>query len=194
MTPALPASLSLRRLPSPLTARAAVSPHPGNITPVVIRRRSAPWPRITRNAVDRELIELLNEIRVVLPGAQVLFAFLLTLPFTQRFEGLSAADRDAYFAAFICTALGTSMLMAPTMHHRLRFREHDKERMLLGFNKLILVGSVFLAAAIALSVYVVTGMLFQATWASVVGAAIAAWLVALWYVLPLVQRRGRELD
>ena len=86
------------------------------------------------------------------------------------------------------------MLMAPTMHHRLRFREHDKERMLLGFNKLILAGSVFLAAAIALSVYVVTGMLFQATWASVAGAAIAAWLVALWYVLPLLQRRGRELD
>jgi len=147
-----------------------------------------------KERIDRELIELLNEIRVALPGAQVLFAFLLTLPFTQRFGSLTAADRDAYFAAFICTAIGTSMLMAPTMHHRLRFREHDKERMLLGFNKLILAGSVFLAAAIALSVYVVTGMLFQATWASVVGAAIAAWLVALWYVLPLLQRRGRELD
>jgi len=147
-----------------------------------------------KERIDRELIELLNEIRVVLPGAQVLFAFLLTLPFTQRFESLTPVDRDAYFAAFICTAVGTSMLMAPTMHHRLRFREHDKERMLLGFNKLVLLGSVFLAAAIALSVYVVTGMLFEATWASVTGAAIAAWLVVLWYVLPLLQRRGRELD
>lgn len=66
--------------------------------------------------------------------------------------------------------------------------------MLLGFNTLILAGSVFLAAAIALSVYVVTGMLFQATWASVTGAAIAAWLAVLWYVLPLLQRRGREQD
>jgi hypothetical protein len=147
-----------------------------------------------KERVDRELIELLNEIRVALPGAQVLFAFLLTLPFTQRFGSLGSLDRDAYFAAFICTALGTSMLMAPTMHHRLRFREHDKERMLIGFNKLVLLGSVFLAAAIALSVYVVTGMLFEATWASVTGAAIAAWLVVLWYVLPLLQRRGRELD
>ncbi len=147
-----------------------------------------------KERVDRELIELLNEIRVALPGAQVLFAFLLTLPFTQRFGNLTNADRDAYFAAFICTAVGTSMLMAPTMHHRLRFRERDKERMLLGFNKLILVGSVFLAAAIALSVYVVTGMLFQATWASVAGGAMAAWLGALWFVLPLLQRRGRELD
>jgi hypothetical protein len=147
-----------------------------------------------KERVDRELIELLNEIRVALPGAQVLFAFLLTLPFTQRFGSLGPVDRGAYFAAFICTAVGTSMLMAPTMHHRLRFREHDKERMLLGFNTLILAGSVFLAAAIALSVYVVTGMLFQATWASVTGAAIAAWLAVLWYVLPLLQRRGREQD
>jgi hypothetical protein len=147
-----------------------------------------------KERVDRELIELLNEIRVALPGAQVLFAFLLTLPFTQRFGALSAADRDAYFAAFLCTALGTSMLMAPTMHHRLRFRERDKERMLLGFNKLILGGSVFLAAAIALSVYVVTSMLFRSTWAAAAGAGLAAWLVGLWYVLPLVQRRGRDAD
>jgi hypothetical protein len=147
-----------------------------------------------KERIDRELIELLNEIRVALPGAQVLFAFLLTLPFTQRFGALTNLDRDAYFAAFLCTAVGTSMLMAPTMHHRLRFREHDKERMLLSFNKLILGGSVFLAAAIALSVYVVTGMLFQSTWAAITGGVLAAWLVALWYVLPLVQRRGREID
>lgn len=147
-----------------------------------------------KERVDRELIELLNEIRVALPGAQVLFAFLLTLPFTQRFADLAALDRDAYFAAFICTALGTSMLMAPTMHHRLRFRERDKERMLLWFSKLILAGSVFLAAAIALSVYVATSMLFEARLAAAVGGAVAAWLVVLWYVLPVVQRRGREVD
>jgi hypothetical protein len=147
-----------------------------------------------KERVDRELIELLNEIRVALPGAQVLFAFLLTLPFTSRFDSLSPTDRDAYFAAFICTAIGTTMLMAPTMHHRLRFRERDKERMLLGFNKLILAGSVFLAAAIALSVYVVTSMLFTADWAAVVGAALAAWVVGVWYALPLLQRRGREVD
>ena len=147
-----------------------------------------------KERIDRELIELLNEIRVVLPGAQVLFAFLLTLPFTQRFESLTTTDRDAYFVAFICTALGTSLLMAPTMNHRLRFREHDKERMLMWFNKLTLTGSGFLAAAIALSVYVVTGMLFKATWAAIIGGLIAAWLVVVWYVLPLVHRRSRLLD
>jgi hypothetical protein len=151
-------------------------------------------PEDRKERVDRELVELLNEIRVVLPGAQVLFAFLLTVPFMNRFTDLAPTDRDAYFAAFVCTAVGTSMFMAPTMHHRLRFREHDKERMLLGFNKFVLAGSVFLAAAIALSVYVVTGMLFRSVWAAVAGAAFAAWLAALWFVLPLTQRRGRELD
>ena len=60
-----------------------------------------------KERVDRELFELLNELRIVLPGAQVLFAFLLTLPFTFRFEDLTRTCRDAYFAAFLCTAVGT---------------------------------------------------------------------------------------
>ena len=87
-------------------------------------------PEDRKERVDRELIELLNELRVVLPGAQVLFAFLLVLPFTTRVE-LSALQRDVYFAAFLCTAFGTALLMAPSTNHRLRFREYDKERMLL---------------------------------------------------------------
>ena len=67
-----------------------------------------------KERVDRELLELLNELRIVLPGAQVLFAFLLTLPFTFRFEQLTRTHRDAYFAAFLCTAVGTVLLMAPS--------------------------------------------------------------------------------
>jgi len=76
-----------------------------------------------KERVDRELIELLNEIRIVLPGAQVLFAFLLSLQFLSRFDLLTRVDRDAYYAAFLCTAVGTIMLMAPSANHRLRFRE-----------------------------------------------------------------------
>ena len=91
-----------------------------------------------KQRVDRELIELLNEIRVVLPGAQVLFAFPLSLPFLARFDLLTRVDRDAnyaaYFAAFLCTAVGTVLLMAPSANHRLRLRERDKERMLFWFN------------------------------------------------------------
>ena len=102
-----------------------------------------------KERVDRELIELLNEIRVVLPGAQVLFAFLLTLPFAQRFGSLTGLDRDAYFAAFLCTAVGTSMLMAPSMNHRLRFASTTRSACCSG-STADRGGSAFLAAAIAL--------------------------------------------
>jgi hypothetical protein len=146
-------------------------------------------PEDRKERVDRELIELLNELRVVLPGAQVLFAFLLSLPFLARFGALTRMDRDAYFAAFLCTAIGTVMFMAPSANHRMRFREYDKERMLLWFNRLVLIGSGFLAASIALVVFVVTDMLFTQMWASVVGGVMAAWVVIVWYVLPLLQRR-----
>ena len=146
-------------------------------------------PEDRKERVDRELIELLNEIRIVLPGAQVLFAFLLSLPFLAHFGELTTIDRDAYFAAFLCTAVGTVLFMAPSANHRLRFREYDKERMLFWFNRLVLAGSGFLAAAISLVVFVVTDLLFTQTWAAVVGGLIAAWVVVVWYILPLLQRR-----
>ena len=142
-----------------------------------------------KERVDRELIELLNEIRIVLPGAQVLFAFLLSLPFLSRFDLLTRVDRDAYYAAFLCTAVGTIMLMAPSANHRLRFREYDKEPMLFWFNKLVLVGSAFVATAIALAVFVVTDMLFDQGWAALLSALVAVWVVIVWYVTPLWQRR-----
>jgi len=145
-----------------------------------------------KERVDRELIELLNEIRVVLPGAQVLFAFLLSLPFLTRFDLLTPVDRDAYYAAFLCTAVGTIMLMAPSANHRLRFREYDKEPMLFWFNRLVLIGSAFLATAIALAVFVVTDMLFDQIWAALLAAIVAAWVVIVWYLTPLWQRRRRS--
>jgi hypothetical protein len=147
-----------------------------------------------KERVDRELIELLNEIRVVLPGAQVLFAFLLSLPFLAHFDAMDRVDRDVYFAAFLCTAVGTVLLMAPSANHRLRFREYDKERMLFWFNRLVLMGSAFLAAAVSLAVFVVTDMLYTKAWAAVLCALIAAWLVLVWYVLPLLQRRRRAVE
>ena len=144
-----------------------------------------------KERVDRELIELLNEIRVVLPGAQVLFAFMLSLPFLTHFDLLTSVDRNAYFAAFLCTALGTVLLMAPSANHRLRFREYDKEAMLFWFNRLVLAGSGFLAAAVALAVFVVTDMLFDQIWAALLGALMALWIALIWYVVPLWQRRRR---
>src|SRR5688572_25753135 len=98
--------------------------------------------------LDRELIELLNELRVALPGVQVLFAFLLTVPFSQRFGELTDFQRDAYFATFICAAFAPIFLIAPTAYHRLRFRDYDKERLITTATKLSITGTIFLALAI----------------------------------------------
>jgi len=147
-----------------------------------------------KQRVDRELIELLNEIRIVLPGAQVLFAFLLSLPFLARFDLLTRVDRDAYFAAFLCAAIGIILLMAPSANHRLRFREYDKERMLFWFNRLTLAGSGFLAATVALAVFLVTDFLFEQLWAALLAAGFAVWIVVVWYVVPLWQRHWRGAD
>src|SRR6059058_4200036 len=84
--------------------------------------------------VNRELIELLNELRVALPGVQVLFAFLLTVPFTQRFGKTTEIERDIYFVTLILAALSSVLLIAPSSQHRLLFRKRDKERLLLRAN------------------------------------------------------------
>jgi hypothetical protein len=138
--------------------------------------------------LDRELIELLNELRVALPGVQVLFAFLLAVPFSQRFEQLTAVQEDVFFAAFLCTAIATALLIAPTAYHRLRWRERDKEQMLRISNRLAIAGTAFLAAAIVAVVYLVTDLIYGAVTSIVVTVAAAAMFASLWYALPLVRR------
>jgi uncharacterized membrane protein len=141
-----------------------------------------------KERVDRELIELLNELRVALPGVQVLFAFLLTVPFSQGFSKVTTFQRDVYFAAFLATALATALMIAPTTYHRIHFRAHNKERLLLTSNKLSLVGSVFLAIAIGTAVFFVTDVLFKVATASIVTGLISAWFGWFWYGLPLLRR------
>jgi cobalamin synthase len=134
---------------------------------------------------DRELIELLNELRVALPGVQVLFAFLLTVPFTQRFTSLNQSERNAFFLAFICTALASIFLMAPTAYHRIQWRERDKEHMLRVSNGQAIAGMIFLAIAMASVVWLITEVLFGNAWGALVTAAVAALFVWFWFGLPL---------
>jgi Kef-type K+ transport system membrane component KefB len=134
---------------------------------------------------NRELIELLNELRVALPGVQVLFAFLLAVPFANGFPKLSQLDRDIFFVAFIATALSTVFLIAPSSYHRLRWREHDKERMLVVSNVATIIGLTLLAVAITCAVFVITDFLFHRAWAAVFTAVVAVAFLALWYGLPL---------
>src|SRR5262245_65327148 len=102
-------------------------------------------PESSEERQNRELIELLNELRIALPGVQVLFAFLLAVPFASGWARVTNFQRDVFFVAFLCTAAATILLIAPSTYHRLRWREHDKEHMLVTANRLTIWGSVFLA-------------------------------------------------
>jgi len=135
--------------------------------------------------VNRELIELLTELRVVIPGVQLLFGFLLGLPFLARFDQLTTAERDVYFASFLCAAAATALLMAPSAYHRLRFRQHDKERMLFTSNRLVIAGTAFLAISLVGVIFVVTDVLYHSPLAAVATAVMAGWFGWFWYGLPL---------
>jgi hypothetical protein len=142
--------------------------------------------------LDRELMELLQELRVVLPGVQVLLAFLLTAPFQQRFAQLPGTLRNGFFASIACATVATALLIAPSAHHRLRWREREKERLLRIANREAIWGTVFLAAAIVLALYVITNVLY-ATWIALLTAVVAiAVFAVLWYGLPLLRGSSRE--
>jgi Family of unknown function (DUF6328) len=135
--------------------------------------------------LNRELIELLNELRVALPGVQVLFAFLLAVPFANGWQRVTNFQRDVFFVAFLCTAAATIMLIAPSTYHRLRWREHDKEHMLVTANRLTIAGSVFLAAAMVSVVLLITDLLFSLGWAVFATVVVALAFGWFWYGLAL---------
>jgi hypothetical protein len=147
----------------------------------------------SRERVNRELIELLNELRVALPGVQVLFAFLLTIPFAPRFSTLSAGDRRVYFGAILATAISSALLIAPSAHHRARFRQGTKEQLLRAANAFALAGMFFLALAMAAAMYVVTQALYESGVATTVAAVTGAAIIGLWFAAPLLYRRDGEV-
>jgi predicted membrane channel-forming protein YqfA (hemolysin III family) len=147
--------------------------------------------RKSREDLNRELIELLNELRVALPGVQVLFAFLLAVPFANGWRRVTDFQRDVFFVAFLCTAAATILLIAPSAYHRLRWREHDKERLLETSNRLTIAGMVFLALAMIAVVLLITDLLFSFWWAILATGLIALGFAWFWYGLPL-SRRARD--
>jgi hypothetical protein len=141
-----------------------------------------------KERVDRELIEFLNEVRVVLPGVQVLFAFLLTLPFTGTFKTIDGAERFAYIVAFFATAFSSVLLITPSSFHRLRFRKGDKEQILRSSNRLVLAGIASLGVAMVAVVWLVAELVFTPGLAIVIGVASALVVIGLWFALPLSRR------
>jgi hypothetical protein len=140
---------------------------------------------------DRQLGELLQEVRVAVPGVQVLFAFLLTVPFTSRWNDVTDLQRDVYFATLLMTAIATAFLLAPGSIHRVLFRQGDKRVIVHLAHWLFLAGLAALALAIGLAVFLVADVLFDMTSAAIAAGCIFGFTVGLWYVLPLARRLHR---
>jgi hypothetical protein len=137
---------------------------------------------------DRNLSELLQELRVALPGVQVLFAFLLTVPFSQRFETLTPFQEKLYYGILLCTALTTALLVAPTATHRLLFRKRDKERIVKVSNRLAIIGLVFMAASICGVVLLISDFVFDPPTPVIATAGAVIVFGGLWFVVPLIRR------
>lgn len=138
-----------------------------------------------KERVDRELIELLNGLRVILPGVQVLLAFLLTVPFSSGFAKASSTDHVVYFVTVLMTVAATGALTMPAAYHRLRFREGDKERMLRISNRAAIAGLVLLSGAMASGVLLVTNVLYGFATAVLVAVIVLVVLGACWFAVPL---------
>ncbi len=139
--------------------------------------------------LDRNLGELLQELRIALPGVQVLFAFLLAVPFQQHFTSISAFDKKAYFATLLLTALSAALLIAPSAYHRLTFRYQQKGRLVFVANRLAIAGLGTLALAMTCAVMLITNVLFGTVVTTVVTTLLVlAMFVVLWAVLPLMRR------
>lgn len=143
---------------------------------------------------DRELIELLNELRVALPGVQVLFAFLLAVPFAQGWRRVTEFQKDVFFVAFLATAVASALLIAPSAYHRLRWRVEDKGRIVRISNRLTIAGLFFLAVSVCSCVLLVTDYISDRTRAIATTGAVGAVFVVLWYGLALTgyARRGAD--
>jgi hypothetical protein len=144
--------------------------------------------------VSRELIELLNELRVALPGVQVLFAFLLAVPFAQGFAHVTDFQRGLFFAVLVSTTISAALLIAPSAWHRIRFRQRDKERIIQASNRMAIAGLGFLALAMSGALMLIADFIYSPTLTIVAGVLAAVVFGLLWYVLPLVGNDDRATE
>jgi hypothetical protein len=138
-----------------------------------------------KERLDRNLQELLGELRVALPGVQVLFAFLLVVPFQQSFANITSFQRTTYFVTLLLATAASACLIAPTAHHRIEFRAKDKKRIVFGATKLAIAGLVLLAAAMTGAVTLITDVLYASTTVVVTAAGVTLLFTLLWFVWPV---------
>ena len=143
---------------------------------------------------DRNLIELLQELRVAGLGVQVLFGFLLAIPFTTKFADLNHAQRGLYVASLLLAAISTALLLAPVAYHRLVFRQHQKEQLVKDANILAILGLAAVGLAISASMLLVVSYVAPGFIVTIVTVFTVCLFAVLWFVLPLVRCRTRFLS
>jgi hypothetical protein len=134
---------------------------------------------------NRQLIELLNELRIVLPGITVLFGFLLAVPFARGWTRVTSFQRDVFIVAFLSTAVSIAFLIAPSSYHRIRFGHGDRPRMLMISNRLSIAGITAAAVALTAVVLLVTDFVVSRGFAIAATASLLVLVAVLWYGLPL---------
>jgi hypothetical protein len=141
---------------------------------------------------DRNLVELIQELRVLGLGVQVLFGFLLSLPFTVRFSGLSQGQRDLYVASITLATVATILLLGPVAYHRLVFRAGMKEPLVRYSNVMAICGLVAVAGAVLTAVLLVTGYVAGALTGALITGLAGVMLCGLWFAIPLTGRAAKR--
>ncbi len=141
---------------------------------------------------NRNFTELLQELRVAQTGVQFLFAFLLTLAFTNRFTTLDSAERVVYVTSLVLASAAAGLLIAPVSYHRIVFRKHLKAKLVRAAHRMAAGGLAFLVAAMVGSVFLVVDVVFGTVVGGVIAAAVAAWFTLFWYVLPFLTREEAD--
>jgi len=155
----------------------------------------APGPREDESdnqRLDRELDQLLQELRVAMPGVQVLFAFLLAVPFQERFAQVTEFQRDVYFGTLLASAVASALFIAPTAYHRMMFRGHDKPRLVQISSRLAIGGLMALAIAMNGAILLVTDVLFQDATVAITIVLTTLLFLGLWFVLGITRRMSNE--
>jgi hypothetical protein len=138
--------------------------------------------------LDRNLDQLMTELRVAMPGVQILFGFLLTVPFSQRFGDVTAFQRDVYIVSLIAAGIATAFLIAPTAYHRMTFRRGQKRHLVFTANRWTIAGLAALALAMDAAVLLVVDFIFDSLVAISIATGLGALYLGLWFVFPLMRR------
>jgi hypothetical protein len=152
------------------------------------RRKESGRDESPEERADRNLSELLQELRIALPGVQILFAFLLTVPFSQGFTRLDDYQRNLYFGVLLSTAVATALLIAPTANHRLLFRLRDKENLVRVSNRLAIAGLLVLMVSLVAAIALVADILYKSPAPGLFTGGIAGVFILAWVVMPLIRR------